>query len=177
MANEAEAKRLLDLIKDLFKPVFKWQDAICEKADKEGRLINAWGAVRWLWDIFKWQRRDGQWIRSSGRDAEKAVAFLPSSNAHYMLRDKLLQMNDKGWLEKYGFMLPVHDALLFHCPTQHVEEAAYNIKTLLESPVMQLADPVVAKGGFTCATELEVGDDWAKYDKDKHPTGMKGLEI
>lgn len=178
MADEAEAKRLLDLIKDLFKPVFKWQDAICEEADRKHHLINAWGAIRWAWDIFKWQRIDGEWRRSSSRDAEKVVAFLPSSNAHYMLRDKLMQLNELGLLEKYGFILPIHDALLFHCPDQWVDEATENIKFILESPVMQLADPVVAKDGFTCSTETAVGSNWASFNDDpsKGELNLKGMK-
>ena len=177
MADEAEAKRLLDLIKDLFKPVFKWQDAICEEADRKHYLINAWGAIRWAWDIFKWQRVDGEWRRSSSRDAEKVVAFLPSSNAHYMLRDKLMQLNELGLLEKYEFILPIHDALLFHCPTNLIDEAAFNIKAMLEAPVKQLTDAIVAPSGFTCSSETSVGSNWANWHETENPNGMKELHL
>lgn len=177
MTDEAEAKRLLDLIKDLFKPVFKWQDAICEEADRKHHLINAWGAIRWAWDIFSWRRVDGEWRKFSSRDAEKVVAFLPSSNAHYMLRDKLMQLNEQGLLERYEFILPIHDALLFHCPTNLIDEAAFNIKAVLEAPVKQLTDAIVAPSGFTCSSETAVGSNWANWHETENPSGMKELHL
>jgi len=162
--SEAEAGKLISLLQALFPNVFKWQDDICEKADKDGRLINSWGACRWFWDVMKWTMRDGRWIRSTGRDAEKATAYLPSSNAHFMLRDKLLQANDKGWLECYGLINVIHDAVLFHCPDKLVDECIHNIKQLLEAPVLQMADPKVAPNGFTCGAEAMVGPDWSKME-------------
>lgn len=160
-ANEAEAGKLIDLLKALFPKVFKFQDDICAEADRAGRLINSWGACRWFFDVTKWTQRDGRWVQSSGRDAEKASAYLPSSNAHFMLRDKLLQMNNNGWLDKYELILPVHDAIIFHCPTKLVDECVHNVKEMMESPVMQMADNEVAKDGFWCAAEASVGPDWA----------------
>lgn len=163
--NEAEAGKLIELLHHLFPNVFKWQDAICEKADKDGRLINSWGACRWFWDVMKWTRRDGQWVKSTGRDAEKATAYLPSSNAHFMLRDKLLQANSQGWLERYGLINVIHDAVLFHCPTNLVDECVHNIKALMEAPVLQMADPKVAPEGFTCGAEAMVGSDWSNMEE------------
>lgn len=167
-ANEAEAGRLIDLLRALFPAVFKFQDDICDEADRTGRLVNSWGAVRWFWDVKKWTRAsDGRWRAMTGKDAEKATAYLPSSNAHFMLRDKLLQMEAAGWLERYGFMLPVHDAILFHCPDSLVDECVANVRGCMEAPVVQMADPVVAPGGFVCAAEASVGRDWATMSEIK----------
>jgi len=163
--NEAEAGKLISLLHELFPNVFKWQDAICEKADKDGRLINSWGACRWFWEVTKWARRDGQWVKSTGRDAEKATAYLPSSNAHFMLRDKLLQANSQGWLDRYGLINVIHDAVLFHCPTNLVDECVHNIKALMEAPVLQMADLKVAPAGFTCGAEAMVGSDWSNMEE------------
>ncbi len=167
MANEAEAKRLLDTLKSLFPEVFRWQDEICEQADRDGRLVNSWGAVRWFWDVYKWQLKNGEWRKSSSKDAEKVVAFLPSSNAHYMLRDKLLQANDKGWLEAYGLVNVIHDAVLFHCPDRLVDECVHNVRELLEAPVPQMAHPELCPDGFTCGAEASVGPDWARMEEVK----------
>lgn len=163
--SEAEAGKLISLLHELFPNVFKWQDAICEKADKDGRLINSWGACRRFWDVMKWTRRDGQWVKSTGRDAEKATAYLPSSNAHFMLRDKLLQANSQGWLDRYGLINVIHDAVLFHCPTNLVDECVHNIKALMEAPVLQMADLKVAPAGFTCGAEAMVGSDWSNMEE------------
>lgn len=160
--SEREAGKLIDLLKALFPKVFKWQDDICIKADQDGRLINSWGACRWFFDVMRWTMKDGRWLQVTSRDAEKATAYLPSSNAHFMLRDKLQQANDKGWLESYGLINVIHDAVLFHCPTKLVDECVHNMKELLESPAMEMADPEVAPNGFQCGAEAMVGPDWAR---------------
>lgn len=158
-ANETEAKKLLDLIKRLFPKIFKWQDIIIEKAANERKLVSKWGAVRWFWSAMDWKQQDGRWIRTKGSQAEAAVAFLPSNDAHGMLRMKLIEMDRWGWLERYGLSNIIHDAVLFHCPNEWVEECLAKVKPWLEAPVEQLADPVVAIGGFRCLTEAKVGKD------------------
>ena len=84
-----------------------------------------------------------------------------------MLRDKLLQANEQGWLERYGLINVIHDAALFHCPTNLVDECVHNIKELLEAPVLQMADAKVAPLGFTCGAEAMVGGDWSTMEEVK----------
>lgn len=162
-SGETEAKRLLDLIKSLFPKVFQWQDAVVAEADEKGYLTNAFGRRRWFWEATQWRKsKFGSWEKSNGPDAEKAKAFLPASNAHDMLKEKLLAMSEWGWLDKYQLVNLVHDATIFHCPTELVEEAAANIKNWLEAPVAQLADAEICPGGFSCGAEASVGQDWSK---------------
>ena len=166
-ANEAEAGKLIDLLHKLFPRVFEWQEEVCEAAERAGRLTNAWGAPRWFWDVVKWHQRDGRWVKSQGKDAEKATAYLPSSNAHFMLRDKLLQMEQRGWLSNYGLSNVIHDAVLFHCPDNLVEQCVSDVMGLLQAPVLQMACKVVAPEGFVCAAEASVGSDWSNMEEVK----------
>jgi uracil-DNA glycosylase len=163
-ANETEAKRLHDLLKSLFPLVFKWQEEVVDLADKQGYLANAFGRRRWFWDARTWKvsGKTGGWEKQAGRDAEKVKAFLPASNAHDMLREKCLELAEKGMLRKYELVNIVHDALVFHCPTGLVDEAASEVKKILEAPVLALAHPVICPGGFSCEAEASVGPDWAK---------------
>jgi hypothetical protein len=112
--------------------------------------------------VYSWSRRDGRWDKRRGKDAEKAIAYLPSNDAHIMLRKKTMMMEEKGWTKRYGLFNLVHDSVVFHCPTELVDECAYNIRNLLEEPVMELADDLVARDGFRCRTAVSIGDDWAK---------------
>lgn len=171
-AGEAEAKRLLDLIKSLFPLVFKWQEEVVDLADRQGYLANAFGRRRWFWDARTWKvsRRDGSWERSAGRDAEKAKAFLPASNAHDMLREKCLELAEKGLLRRYELVNIVHDALIFHPLTSLVDEAVTTVKAILEAPVAALAHADICPRGFSCEAEASLGPSWAKGD-------MKGLRI
>lgn len=156
--NERAAQRLLDLMGELFPNLFAWQKRIVEKADDDGKLISRWGYVRWFWDAMKWERdRDGRWMRKPSKGAPAAMAFFPANDAHIMLREKLLQADEKGWLERYGFINPVHDALWFLCPEKLVDECVPNVKELLEAPVPQLADPVMCPAGFVCKVDGSIG--------------------
>lgn len=160
--SEGEARRLLDLIRSLFPNVFQWQEDICELAAEQHRLVSKWGAVRWLWDVFAWKKEGGRWVRRGGRDAEKAKAFLPANDAHYMLRFKLLKMEEWGWLDRFGLINVIHDAVLFECPVGMVDECVQLVGNWLQEPVAVLADEVVAPGGFFCAAEASVGNDWSQ---------------
>lgn len=163
-ASEKEAERLLGLIKSLFPKVFEWQDRVVQLADDQGYLANAFGRRRWFWDAKKWKvsRKTGQWEKVNGEDAEKIKAFLPSSNAHDMLREKCLELAERGFLRRYELVNIVHDALVFHPLVELVEEAAWEVKKILEAPVLVLADTLVAPGGFSCEAEASVGEDWSK---------------
>lgn len=159
--NQAAANKLLDLYKALFPKLFKYQEDVCEEADRNGRLITKWGAIRWFFDVKRWVRRDGKWVSVLGRDAEKVKAFKPSNDAHGMFRDKVLQAHERGWTEKYGLCNLIHDDTLWMCPDNLVEECIANVKPLLESPVPELADPVMCPDGFVCGVDGSVGNNWA----------------
>lgn len=158
--NEAAAKRLLDLMRSLFPNLFKWQDAIVEKADKDGRLISRWGFIRWFHDAMKWTWNGsrGIWEHKPSKGAPAAIAFLPSNDAHVMLREKIIQLHEKGYAEKFGLVQPVHDALWFCCPQVFSEECLEEVPKILESPVPQLAHPILCPDGFVCLVDKAIGN-------------------
>lgn len=167
--SETEARRLLDLLRSLFPRVFQWQDEVCELADRQGYLQSRWGARRWFWDIYEWKKGfDGRWFKQNGKDAEKAKAFLPSNDAHGMLRYKLITMAERDWLERYGLVNIVHDEVLFHCPVERKDEAIHNIGRYLEEPVARLADEIMCPDGFVCGVEASWGFNRGE---------MKGVEF
>lgn len=162
--NQAAANRLLDLYRSLFPRLFAWQEAVVEEADRNGRLVTRWGAVRWFWDAKTWTRRDGRWVSRDGRDADKIKAFKPSNDAHGMFRDKVLQCEEHGWLERYGLINLIHDDTLWLCPVGLVDECVANVRPLLAAPVPQLTDEVMCPAGFTCDVDCSVGRDWATME-------------
>lgn len=165
--SEAHAKRLLDLLQELFPNLFKWQEAICLKAHEDKQLISRWGAIRRFWEVKRYERTLTGWKTVNGRDAEKAKAFLPSNDAHGMFRDKVLQAHERGWCERYGLSNLIHDDTLWLCPDTLVEECIENVRTLLSSPVPQLADPEMCPNGFVCGVDCSVGQDWASMEEVK----------
>lgn len=154
--SESEARKLMDLIRSLFPEVFAWQDRIVQEA-KKGYLISKWGAVRRMLDVTRWQMGSDGWKEVAGKGAEKAKAFLPANDAHGMLRWKLLEMHKRGWLERYELVNIVHDAVVFHPKEELAEECVHQVGRFMLEPVMQLADEVVAPGGFACGAEASIG--------------------
>lgn len=159
----AEVRKLMRLLKSLFPKVFEWQEEIIEKADKQHYLISLWNHKKWFWDAYSYKMVNDKWVRAGkGLDAEKAMSFLPQNHAHGMLRLKLLEMDAMGYLSKYELINVIHDAVLFHCPIKYIDECISNIRGIMESPVIELADNIICPDGFSCSVEISMGDDWAK---------------
>ena len=79
----------------------------------------------------------------------------------------MLQADENGWLDRYGFINPVHDALWFLCPDQYVDECLSEMKAHLESPVPQLADPIVCPDGFVCKVDGAIGKNLGEMEEIK----------
>jgi DNA polymerase I-like protein with 3'-5' exonuclease and polymerase domains len=100
-----------------------------------------------------------------GTDWEKAIAFPVQNDAHGYLKYALLRMNaplahdERGMLERYGFINTVHDSVVFCCPDALLDEALPNIKRELERPseVLTFADG----SGLSVECEVKVGRTWA----------------
>ncbi len=163
--SPVEAKQLIDLIKGLFPKIFECQDAYRKLAARQHFLRSPHNFIRWFEEIYRWDTRKMAW--TSGRDSEAAMAFIPANMAHCTIREALKRMEEKGWLERYGFVNPVHDSLVFHCERRWEEEAMWNIKGEMEMPSRVLVDPVVAPGGLVCEVEVSRGEDWGHMEEIK----------
>lgn len=170
--SEAQAKALLLMLKRVYPKTFAWQEQLLESLDAgNGRtpyLQSVWGARRWFWDVWVWKKdRNQQWYRAKGQDAEKALAYLPSNNAHGMFRMKMLEMAELDWLERYELVGFPHDAMWFHPPKELSEECIHNVREWLEAPVMELANPILCPNGFSCGVDVQVGLDMGSMEKVK----------
>jgi len=163
-SSEAQAKQMLLLLRKIYPKTFQWQERLLESLDiGNGRvpyLQSVWGARRWFWHVWSWKRsKDGRWYKAKGEDAEKALAFLPSNHAHGMFRKKMGEMAELGLLEKYELVLFPHDALIFHPLAKFADECIETIKGIMESPVIELANPILCPDGFSCAVDVAIGPD------------------
>lgn len=163
--DETEAKRLLEMLRRIFPKTFKWQDDVCEEADRQGYLQTKWNARRWFWDVYNWRMQDGRWKRTNGKDAEKAKSYKPANDAHGMLRLKLLEMADQDWLEKYELINIPHDEVLMHPPTTLVDECIENVRRVMEGPVVQLADARLCPEGLVCGVDVSVGENRGEMEE------------
>jgi uracil-DNA glycosylase family 4 len=160
--SELQAKQMLLMLKRVYPKTFAWQEQLLESLDVGGGrtpyLQSVWGARRWFWDVWSWKKsKQGQWYKTKGQDAEKALAFLPSNHAHGMFRKKLLEAAERDWLDRYELVLFPHDAWVLHPPIELADECIENIKTLMESPVIELANPILCPEGLSCSVDVKIG--------------------
>lgn len=160
--SESQAKQMLLMLRRIYPKTFKWQEELLESLDVGGGRVpylqSVWGGRRWFWDVWSWKKNfRGEWYKSKGQDAEKALAYYPSTNAHGMFRQKLLLAAERGWLTKYELILFPHDAWVFHPPISLADECIENIKGLMEAPVIELANPILCPEGFSCAVDVAIG--------------------
>lgn len=116
-------------------------------------------------DTIKIGRDGNRWCFSPGDDAEAIIAYRPAHNAFGMIKETMLRLDDEGLLEKFGLILPVHDALIFHCPDAYIDECLHKVKLEMERPsdVLILPDGT----GLWCEAELSIskpGKSWAEME-------------
>lgn len=161
--GESEAGKLLDMIKSLLPPLFRYQDQQVELASQQTYLKNDYGFIRWFYD-------------ARGEDAEKIKAYRTASNAHCMMREKILTLEAMGVLERFQFCNTIHDSLLFEPWEDELNECVSIVQPVMEAPCMRLADPVVCPDGLIIKVEAMHGYNWGPYDSknpDDNPGGMR----
>lgn len=142
----AEAKKLVALIQRLFPRAFS--DFPLNIEDQIKRISKCYlkspaGHNRWFWDL----------------NLEEAVAFLPANIAHAHIDDVVLRLQDTGALRRYEFVNWIHDSLLFHCPTQLVDQCVQEVTFEMqrESDVCENS-----LGKFQCNVDGKVGQSLAE---------------
>lgn len=161
--SEKEARMVIDTIRDLFPPIFAYQEATREDAHIRRFILSPYKFIRWFWDVKRWDSKQRKMVNST--DAESCVAFKPANDAFGMIRDTFLRMDAKGMLDKYGLCNAVHDSAVFHCPDRLVEECIHLATAELMQPSLVLSDPKVAPDGLVVGAEPSVGNDWSKMEK------------
>jgi hypothetical protein len=158
-ASQGEAKRVMELLDQLFPKSKRYRERICQVAHEQGYLLSRFGCIRWFWEVFKWE--GGKFV-SGGDDHEAALSFFTQNDAHCYLKDALLRLNEYGALDRYGFMNTIHDSLMFECPLELRDEAIRTVAEEMERPNVTLSDPLIAAGGLSVAVGVSVGDNWSE---------------
>ncbi|HTG95775.1 MAG TPA: DNA polymerase [Pyrinomonadaceae bacterium] len=147
----AEAKKLVALIQRLFPRAFS--DFPRDIEDRIRRVTKCYlkspaGSNRWFWDL----------------NLEEAVAFLPANIAHAHIDDVALRLNDQGLLDKFQLVNWIHDSLLFHCPTDLVDECTSIVQREMSLP-SEICENELGK--FQCNVDAKVGVSLAEMKEVK----------
>lgn len=135
-------KRAMDVYRELFPKIPKWQRDIRLKADDAGYLRNEFGYVHRFNHVFAWKMRNGLWDKVPGDDAEAVLAFKPQSNAAGIMKSALLSCYFEHFEEVGRYLrLTVHDEILCECPESHRETLDKKLAEIMEAPIKQMPLP------------------------------------
>lgn len=160
LQNVGEARKLLDLIDNLFPKAAAWRKQIVAVAHRQAYLLSNWGFIRYFWEVFRPDYRGSAAVGAPGDDHEAAIAFLPANDAFGLRNAVMVRLEGQGMAEKYQLVNEVHDSLFF-CPPDHLaDECMVVVKTEMERPAVELSDPLVAPDGLSCGVSVAVGRNW-----------------
>lgn len=157
--SQSEAKRTTEMLDALFPRCKKWRDEIRERAHSQGYLISRHGYIRYFWEVFRFKYKSGQSIASPGDDSEAAIAFLPANDAFGEIKDRMLTLNERGLLARYGLINQIHDALVFECPLSLEEEARTIVPAVMCAPSEILVNSI-CPGGLSVEVSILRGKRW-----------------
>lgn len=160
-----------------------WRKQIVQLADRQGGyLLSRHGFLRRFnccvdkfpvdadynprpGDVIRISPDGMRWCFAPGDDGEAIIAFLPANDAFGMIKECKLRMCERRLLGRYGLIIPIHDALVFECPDEYVQEALPVIKREMETPSEIL---ILPNGeGLWCEAELSInkpGLSWADME-------------
>lgn len=163
--TEADARALQNLYFSLpaGREVRAWQQSVIARAHKENFLETPFGVRHYFFACYQWDSRTQSW--KLGEDAKRAVAFLPQSEASSIQDLVLLQLAANPAIAELPRLL-IHDSIVLEAPESLVNDAARTLEAAMVAPIPQLA-------GLTIGCQLTVGRNFAPFDPEGNPDGMR----
>ncbi len=194
--GENQAKYLQDMLGDLFPKVKQFKEDIRHVAhglgvgatrnqmDLKARfggprylLLKEWGKIDYFFDVFSWRWTPSYgWKLSPGSDSEKSIAFPVQGYAFGMLKYEHRIMDERGWLDAYGFINSIHDSNVFLLRDNDSASCLQNIPMVMNAPCTKLVNKATGPEGLRVAVEATMGknlQDWSE----SNPEGMKEVKI
>jgi uracil-DNA glycosylase family 4 len=153
--NKAQAQGVIDLIlKKLYPKVAQYQTRVLNEAAQKGFLISRYGFIRHFYGVRRWDAKKQMEVK--GEEAESAVSFYVQNDAFGKMREAMLDLRERGLDEKYRMTNNIHDAAVFDCPDEFVDEAVVTVKEVMEAPARKLVNRVAPRG-LVCSVDCEMG--------------------
>lgn len=161
--SAAEAKRLLDTVGKLF-PEIKERQRDIEITVRDHQPVH---------NLFN-QRADfiGRFTPALARTV---TSWAPQSTIGQCTNIAASKLQD--YIEAHGrhwnILTIVHDSILLECPEDEIADAAIALR---DAMYFTFTSPI---DGWSCSigVEVQVGDNWGKYDEEENPRGLKVVSI
>ena len=144
--TSAEAKELLRLHRDTYKPFWKWSEDIVSAAMLTGEMKT----------VFGWRRKVGR-----EPNARSLMNFPMQSNGSEMMRIAAIAATESG----IQVCAPVHDAFLIAAPLQRLDEDVAKMRDMMSKAGWAVT------GGLSIRTDAEVVRFPGRY-MDERGSGM-----
>lgn len=142
----------------LFPEIADYQWNVRWEAHKRTFLDTQHHYRRYFWDVY--QHRPGGKLDLGG-DADKCVAYRPANDAFGKTKEDELWLDERGYLERFGFFLPLHDGLWFEAETRDIEECVEVVGARMGSPSEYLKNEL-CPSGLRVGWEASIGPNMAE---------------
>lgn len=157
-------KRVMDVYKELFPEIPRWQKKLLYQVEETGYLQNPFGYRHYFSRPFEYERVGGVWQKTPGPDKSKIAAFLPQSTAAGIIKEAMLRLFFNRFDEAGQYLrLLIHDELFVECPTTLLDVVDEVLREEMERPIIQLSLPDSYNQGqyLVIGTEAKKGATWA----------------
>lgn len=182
-ANQKEAQAPLDMLNGLFPKVAQYREDTKELADAgigQGYLLSPYGCIRYFHHVFNYApiqpgyelkfgeklvsrtNNDGVkklYVRRSGFDAERAIAYMPSNCSFGYKKDAMLSIHHKGLDERFNLINEIHDSLMFEVLEERLRECLAVVPGEMQYHSNLLVSEL-APDGLVCYAGASVGKSW-----------------
>lgn len=149
---------------EIFPEIRQWHFRIKDKLRSDRTLRNLFGYPRYF---------EGPLSDELFRDA---FSWIPQSTIGCITNDAIVEMQyyiESERLRDWDILNNKHDSMLMQIP-ESKDDVEHCSKKMGEFLGPTLKSPLDG-WEFTMGVEVSTGKNWAKYDKDKNPEGMREL--
>lgn len=175
--TKRDAERVQEKIYSNLPPLKTFHHHVRYEAQKKGYLETPWKHRHYFYDVFTYKRdkygntiynEDGSPKLVLGKDGKRVVAYKPQGSNGSFQRDNLLLFSETEARDWMPANVTVHDSVNFDVPFRKVDKAIELCLEIMPRPIKEM-------GNLRVGCEVEVGLNWADFDKKKNPKGMKAV--
>lgn len=185
------AKQLIDLYTAVCPKLAPWQAQVRELAHRQKYLggpgAHPFSYKHWFFSVLNYRKVKGIWNEYLGDDAKKSVAFYPQSTAAGTICEAALALLEPGGPNFIGDCGPegrtplraiIHDDLTFEVRDEMADYLRQAVTLEMTRGIEEMPMPTEWGLGdyLTVGVAAKEGMNWAPWDSERNPDGMRGLE-
>lgn len=175
----SRARELQEILRVEFPKVEQAKRDVTDEADVKGYLKNEFGRIQYFFDVYTntFNKKENKWEKKHGTDYEKCLAFSVQSPAFGMIHEKLLRLEEGGWLERFRFNNSIHDQVAFMPRGRRDRDLCLEVVGKeLQGPCSMLVNEATGSEGLAIGVEASVGRNWGDKNEE-NPMGMEEVSL